>query len=32
MNEDACVITRWFELVRETKEKYGILDEDTQLR
>jgi hypothetical protein len=28
MNEDARVITRWFELVRETKEKYGILDED----
>jgi hypothetical protein len=32
MNEDSRVITRWFELVRETKENYGILDEDIQLR
>jgi hypothetical protein len=32
MNEDARVITRWFELVRETKEKYGILDEDIPYR
>ena len=29
LNEDARVITRWFELVKKTKEKYGILDEDT---
>ena len=29
LNEDARVITRWFERVREIKERYGILDEDT---
>jgi hypothetical protein len=29
LNEDARVIEPWFELVRKTKEKYGILDEDT---
>ena len=29
LNEDARVITPWFELVRKTKEKYGILNEDT---
>jgi hypothetical protein len=29
LNEDAHVIMPWFELVRKTKEKYGILDEDT---
>ena len=29
LNEDARVITPWFELVRKTKERYGILDEDT---
>jgi hypothetical protein len=29
LNEDPRVIQPWFELVRETKQKYGILDEDT---
>src|SRR5689334_23614220 len=29
LNEDPRVITPWFELVRTTKEKYGILAEDT---
>jgi RecB family endonuclease NucS len=28
LNEDLRVIEPWFELVRKTKEKYGILDED----
>ena len=31
LNEDARVIEPWFELVRKTEEKYGILDEDTTL-
>jgi hypothetical protein len=29
LNEDTRVIEPWFELVRRTKERYGILDEDT---
>ena len=29
LNEDARVIEPWFKLVRRTKERYGILDEDT---
>jgi hypothetical protein len=29
LNEDLRVIEPWFKLVRKTKEKYGILDEDT---
>jgi hypothetical protein len=29
LNEDARVITPWFELVKNTKAKYGILDKDT---
>ena len=28
LNEDACVKTCWFELVKKTMEKYCILDED----
>ena len=29
LNEDARVIEPWFELVRQTKERYRIADEDT---
>ena len=29
LNEDTRVIEPWFELVRRTKEKYGIADKDT---
>ena len=29
LNEDPRVVTLWFELVANTKEKYGITDEDT---
>jgi hypothetical protein len=28
-NEDPKIISAWFELVRRTREKYGILDEET---
>ena len=31
LNEDARVIDPWFELASRIKEKYGVLDEDTQL-